>query len=139
MNEIVAIPGEDFGSFRLNYTITASANFPSLEFIDENYLASLFFKAPGASVSIVLTVDQLRHWFECLELSTADGGVNMQTLPIMRASEEYGRMQVRTYNNKLYFDSGTMDTTINFASCLNAFTNCIKEIYRELDELEEAW
>lgn len=140
MNEIVAIPGEDFGSFRLSYTITASTDFPSLEFIDENYVASLLFKAPGISVSIVLTVDQLRYWFECFELSTANGGVNMQTLPIMRARREDSCLHVAVYKNKLSFRSGTMYISISLADCLKEFASYIDEIYCNLGEKEEgAW
>lgn len=137
MNEIIAIPGEDFGNFRLSYTITASTNFPSLEFIDENYVASLLFKAPGISVSIVLTVDQLRCWFECFELSTANGGVDMQTLPIMRARKGDEHLHVAVYKNKLSFRSGTVFISINLADCLKEFASYVDEIYCNLGEKEE--
>jgi hypothetical protein len=129
----------NFGYFQLSYRFHQSRRFPDLKFINESYVATLQFSIPGASARVIATARQLERWYDFFELSIDDGGIYMQTLPIMRTSEEYGRMQVKTYNNKLYFDSGTMDTTINFASCLNAFTSCIKEIYRELDELEEAW
>ena len=129
----------NFGYFQLSYRFHQSRRFPDLKFINESYVATLQFSIPGASARVIATARQLERWYDFFESSIDDGGIYMQTLPIMRTSEEYGRMQVRAYNNKLYFDSGTMDTTINFASCLNAFTNCIKEIYRELDELEEAW
>lgn len=137
MSEIVDIPGKDFGNFRLSYTITASTNFPSLEFIDENYVASLLFKAPGTSVSILLTADQLRYWFERLELSTANGGVNMQTLPIMRARKEDSYLHAAIYKNKLSFRSGTMYISISLADCLKEFASYIDEIYCNVGEKEE--
>ncbi|MCF1694291.1 hypothetical protein [Corynebacterium argentoratense] len=137
MNEIIANPGKDFGNLQLSYTITESTNFPSLEFIDESYVASLLFKAPGTSVSIVLTADQLRYWFECLELSTANGGVNMQTLPIICPKREDEHLDVITVGNELSFAGGTMVISINIADCLKEFANCVSSIWRELEEKEE--
>lgn len=127
----------DFGNFQLNYDITPSRRFPDLKFIDESYVATLQFSTPDASARVIATSRQLECWHDFFELSIARGGIYMQTLPIMRTNEEYGRIHVRTYDNKLYFDSGTMDTTIDIADCLKEFTNFINEIWREL-ELEES-
>lgn len=139
MNEIIAILSKDFGNFQLSYTFNASSGFPSLKCIDENYVAVLRFTTPATNARVIATARQLERWHDYFELSIDDGGIYMQTLPIMRTSEEYGRMHVRAYNNKLYLDSGTMDTTINLAGRLNDFTNYIYEIWGELDELEDAW
>jgi len=140
MSEIITIPGKDLWNFRLSYTITASTNFPSFEFIDENYVVSLLFKAPGTSVSIVLTTDQLRYWFECFELSAANGGVDMQTLPIMRTRKADKRLHVAVYKNKLSFRNGAMFISIDLSDCLKEFVNCISNIWRELEEKEdESW
>lgn len=129
----------NFGSFELSYSFHQSRRFPDLKFIDESYVATLQFSIPGASARVIATSRQLERWHDFFELSIDDGGIYMQTLPVMCTSEEYGRIHVRTYANKLYFDSGATDTTINLADRLEAFTNYIYEIYRELDELEAAW
>ena len=139
MNEIIAIPGKDFGNLQLSYTITASTNFPSLEFINESYVASLLFEAPGTSVSIVLTVDQRRYCFESHELSTANVGVNMQTLPIICPKREDEHLDVITVGNELSFAGGTMVISINIADCLKDFTSYLNEIYCKLNELENKW
>lgn len=137
MNEIIAIPGKDFGNFQLSYELAESTDFADLEFINENYVAILRFSAPGISVSIVLTADQLRYWFECLELSTANGGVNMQTLPIICPKREDEHLDVITVGNELSFAGGTMVIYINLADCLKEFTNWVSSIWRELEEKEE--
>lgn len=129
----------DFGNFQLSYTFNTSSGFPSLKCIDENYIAVLRFTTPGTSVSIALTADQLRYWFECLELSTTNGGIYMQTLPIMRARREDSYLNAAIYKNKLSFRSGTMFISIDISDCLKEFTSYINEIWRELDEKEGAW
>ena len=139
MNEIIAIPGEDFGNFQLNYSLNASTNLPNLEYIDENYVATLLFKAPGVNVSVVATATQLEVWRDYFELSVADRGVYMKTLPIMCPRKEDEHLYVRTYDSKLWFGSGNMSISIDISDCLKEFTSYLDEIYCKLDELEGAW
>ena len=130
----------DFGNFQLGYDIAPSSEFAELEYIDENYVASLLFKAPGTSVSVVVSAGQLEYWCECFELSAANGGVNMQTLPIMRTRKADERLHVAVYKNKLSFRNGAMFISIDISDCLKEFVNCISNIWRELEEKEdESW
>ena len=129
----------DFGNFQLNYTLDTSSEFPNLEYIDENYVAVLRFSAPGTSVSVVATATQLEVWRDYFELSAADGGVYIKTLPIMCAIKEDEHLYVSTYDSKLWFRSAAIFIEINLADCLKEFTNYLNNIYCELDELEGAW
>ena len=129
----------DFGNFQLNYTLNPSSDFIDLEYIDENYVASLLFKAPGVSVSVVVSATQLEVWRDYFELSVADRGVYMKTLPIMCTRKENMYLFVRTYDGKLFFSSGTMSISIDLSDCLEEFTSYLDEIYCKLDELEGAW
>ena len=129
----------DFGNFQLNYDITPSSDFTDLEYIDENYVATLLFEAPGTSVSVVATDTQLEVWRDYFELSVADRGVYMKTLPIMRARKEDDYLHVATYKNKLSFRSGAMVISIDLADCLKEFVSYVDEIYCKLEEKEESW
>lgn len=129
----------NFGNFQLNYTINPSSNFVDLEYIDENYVATLRFTTPGVGVSVVATATQLEVWRNYFELSVADRGVYMKTLPIMCTRKENMYLFVRTYDGKLFFRSGNMSIFIDIADCLKEFTSHLDEIYCELDELEDAW
>lgn len=138
MNEIIAIPGKDFGNFQLSYTLTTSSSFTNLRDIDENYVASLRFTAPGVSVSVVVASRQLEVWRDHFEMCAADGGVYIKTLPIMCAIKKDERLYVSTYDSKLWFRSAAIFIEINLADCLKEFTNYLNNIYCELDELEAA-
>lgn len=129
----------DFGNFQLNYTLDTSSGFPNLEFIDENYVAVLRFSAPGVSAGVVLTAMQLEVWRDHFELSRADRGVHMKTLPIMRPRREDEHLYVTVYDNKLSFRSGNMSIFIDIADCLKEFARYINEIRRKLMEKEGAW
>ena len=129
----------DFGNFQLGYGPVISKCFPNLKYIDEKYVASLQFSAPGANVGIVLTCTQLEVWRDCFELSAAHGGVSIQTLPIMRPKREDEHLDVTSYGNKLSFTSGTMVIAIDLSDRLKEFTSYLDEIYGKLDELEGAW
>lgn len=139
MNEMIAIPSKDFGNFQLSYNFHASSDFTDLEYIDENYVATLRFTTPGVSVSIVVTSIQLETWRDFFELSITRGGVYMQTLPIMRTRKENMYLFVRTYDGKLFFRSGNMSIFIDLADCLKEFTSYLDEIYCKLEEKEAAW
>ena len=129
----------DFGNFQLNYDITPSSDFAEIEYIDENYVATLRFTTPGAIVSVVLTVRQLEYWCNYFELSATRGGTYMEALPIMCARKEDMYLYVRAYDDKLVFKSGTMTITIGLADCLNEFASFINEICCKLDEKENRW
>lgn len=129
----------DFGNFQLNYTLNPSSNFIDLEYIDENYVATLRFSAPGTSVSVVVSATQLEVWRNYFELSVADRGVYMKTLPIMCTRKENMYLFVRTYDGKLFFRSGNMSIFIDIADCLKEFTSYLNNIYCELDEKEGSW
>lgn len=130
----------DFGNFQLNYEIAESSSFYDIEYIDENYVATLLFEAPGTSVSVVATDTQLEVWRDYFELSVADRGVYMKTLPIMCTRKENMYLFVRTYDGKLFFSSGTMSISINLADCLKEFASYINNIWLELKEKEdESW
>lgn len=133
------IPGKDFGNFQLGYNFHASSEFTELEYIDENYVATLRFSAPGTSVSVVVSATQLEVWRNYFELSVADRGVYMKTLPIICTRKENMYLFVRTYDGKLFFRSGNMSIFIDIADCLKEFTSYLDEIYCELDEKEESW
>lgn len=139
MNDQLKNSRVDFGNFQLNYDITPSSDFNDLEYIDENYVAILRFSAPGTSVIVVASAWQLEYWFNCFELSAADGGVYMKTLPIMCTRKEYDGFYVAIYKNKLSFRSGTMSISINLADCLEEFANYVYEIWQQLEEKEESW
>nr|DAY05042.1 MAG TPA: hypothetical protein [Caudoviricetes sp.] len=127
----------DFGNFQLNYEIAESSSFYDIEYIDENYVATLLFEAPGTSVSVVATDTQLEVWRDYFELSVADRGVYMKTLPIMCTRKENMYLFVRTYDGKLFFSSGTMVISIDISECLKEFTIYLNEIYCKLNELED--
>nr|DAV85956.1 MAG TPA: hypothetical protein [Caudoviricetes sp.] len=127
----------DFGNFQLSYEISESSSFYDIEYIDENYVATLLFEAPGTSVSVVATDTQLEVWRDYFELSVADRGVYMKTLPIMCPRKENMYLFVRTYDGKLFFSSGTMYISISLADCLKDFASYIDEIYCNLGEKEE--
>jgi hypothetical protein len=130
----------DFGNFQLSYEIAESSSFYDIEYIDENYVATLLFEAPGTSVSVVATDTQLEVWRDYFELSVADRGVYMKTLPIMCSRKENMYLFVRTYDGKLFFSSGTMSISINLADCLKEFASYINNIWLELKEKEdESW
>ncbi len=129
----------DFGKFQLNYTINPSSNFVDLEYIDENYVATLRFTTPGVGVSVVATATQLEVWRDYFELSVADRGVYMKTLPIICTRKENMYLFVRTYDGKLFFRSGNMSIFIDIADCLKEFTSYLDEIWRQLEEKEESW
>ena len=130
----------DFGNFQLSYEIAESSSFYDIEYIDENYVATLLFEAPGTSVSVVATDTQLEVWRDYFELSVADRGVYMKTLPIMCSRKENTYLFVRTYDGKLFFSSGTMSISINLADCLKEFASYINNIWLELKEKEdESW
>ena len=130
----------DFGNFQLSYTFTASSSFTNLRDIDEKYVASLRFTAPGVSVGVVATATQLEVWRDYFELSVTDHGVYMKTLPIMRPRKEDAHFYVTAYSNKLSFTSGEMDIFINLADCLKEFASYVDEIYCKLEEKErESW
>lgn len=129
----------DFGNFQLDYRFDPSSEFPNLKCIDENYVATLRFTAHGASVAVVATAMQLEFWRNCLELSAARSGVDMETLPITCPRKENKHLHVMIYNNKLSFGNGTMSISFDISDCLNDFTSCINQIYCELDEKEAAW
>lgn len=130
----------DFGNFQLNYEIAESSSFYDIEYIDENYVATLIFEAPGTSVSVVATDTQLEVWRDYFELSVADRGVYMKTLPIMCSRKENMYLFVRTYDGKLFFSSGTISISINLADCLKEFASYINNIWLELKEKEdESW
>ena len=139
MNEMITIPSKDFGNFQLNYDITPSSGFADLEYIDEKYVASLRFTAPGVSVSAVVASRQLEVWRDHFEMCAADGGVYIKTLPIMCAIKEDEHIYVSTYDSKLWFRSAAIFIEINLTDCLKEFTNYLNNIYCELDELEGAW
>ena len=139
MNEMIAIPSKDFGNFQLSYNFHASSDFTELEYIDENYVATLRFSAPGTNVSVVVSATQLEVWRDYFELSVADRGVYMKTLPIMCTRKENIYLFVRTYDGKLFFRSGNMSIFIDIADCLKEFTSHLNNIYCELDEKEAAW
>lgn len=140
MNEMIAIPRKDFGNFQLIYTFTASSSFTNLRDIDENYVASLLFTAPCVNVWVTVTATQLEAWRDYFELSVADRGVHMKTLPIMCPRKEDEHLYVRTYNSKLWFGSGNMSISIGISDCLEEFANYINNIWRELKEKEdESW
>lgn len=128
----------DFGNFQLNYTLNTSSEFAELEYIDENYVATLRFTTSCVSVSVVVTSMQLEVWSSCFELSFDRGGAYMNTLPIMCAIKEDEHLYVRTYDNKLWFRSGAMIISIDISDCLEDFANYINEIWRELYEKEDA-
>ena len=129
----------DFGNFQLGYDIAPSSEFAELEYIDENYVASLLFKAPGVNVSFVATATQLEVWNDYLELSIARGGAYMETLPIMRTRKADEHLHVDVYKNKLSFRNGAMFISIDISDCLKEFTNYINSIWRKLDEKEDRW
>lgn len=139
MNEMITIPSKDFGNFQLNYDITPSSDFDDLEYIDENYVATLRFSAPGTIVSVVVSATQLEVWRDYFELSVADRGVYMKTLPIMCTRKENMYLFVRTYDGKLFFRSGNMSIFIDIADCLKEFTSYLDEIWQQLEEKEGAW
>lgn len=126
----------DFGNFQLGYGPVISRCFSNLKYIDEKYVASLRFLTPGASVGIILTPMQLEIWRDCFELSVKHGGVNIQTLPIMRPKREDEHLDVTVYGDELSFTSGTMVISINIADCLKEFASYLNEIYCKLNELE---
>ena len=139
MSDITPMPSKDFGNFRLSYGLNASINLPNLEFIDENYVASLLFNAPCVNVWVMVTATQLEVWRDYFELSVADRGVYMKTLPIMCPRKEDEHLCVRTYDSKLWFSSGNMSIFIDLADCLKEFVSYLDEIYCKLEEKEAAW
>ena len=129
----------DFGNFQLNYRFDPSSEFTDLKCIDESYVASLRFTAPGADVVVVATAMQLEFWRNFFGLSAARGGVDMETLPITCPRKENEHLHVMIYNNKLSFGSGTMSISFDISDCLKEFTSYIDQIYCELDKKEGAW
>lgn len=127
----------DFGNFQLDYSLNPSSHFPNSQCIDESYVATLQFSAPGAGVSVALTNTQLEFWRDFFELSVTRGGVDMKTLPIMCTRKEDTYLYAVAYNNTLFFRSATMSISINLADCLKEFTSYLDEIYCKLKEKEE--
>lgn len=137
MNEIIVIPGKDFGNFQLSYTLTTSSNFANLRDIDESYVVTLRFTAPGVSVSVVVASRQLEVWRDHFEMCATDGGVYIKTLPTVCPRKEDEHLYVSTYDSKLWFRSAAIFIEINLADCLKEFASYVDEIYCKLEEKEE--